>query len=126
MPREIDLAGAVALERDVWDALVAGDVEADRAMLADRFLGVYPTGFAGADEHAAQLAYGPTVAAYTIDDARLLPIADGHVVLSYRARYRRPDSDDVEEMYVSSLWSMNEARWQNVFSQDTPVGDSVV
>jgi len=27
-------------------------------------------------------------------------------------------------MYVSSLWSLIEGNWLNVFSQDTPVGDA--
>lgn len=122
----IDLGFFVDLERSVWDALVAGDAEADRAALSGTFVGVYPTGFADAADHAHQLADGPTVAAYSIDGARLLYVADGHVMLSYLATYRRPGRDVDEQMYVSSLWSLVERRWVNVFSQDTPVGDSVV
>lgn len=121
-----DLEFFVALERQVWEALVAGDAEADRAALDDGFLGVYPTGFAGADDHVGQLAHGPTVADYTIEQARFLVVAEGHVMLSYLARYRRPGRDDVEKMYVSSLWSLVEDRWTNVFSQDTPAGGPVV
>lgn len=116
----------VDLERRVWDALVTGDEDADRAALTDDFVGVYPTGFADAHQHAEQLADGPTVATYRIDSARTLAIADGHVVLAYLATYRRPGSDADESMYVSSLWSLRAGRWQNVFRQDTPVGDSVV
>lgn len=116
----------VELERGVWDALVVGDPEADRAVLSTKFLGVYPTGFADADDHVGQLADGPTVADYVIAEARLLQVADGHVMLSYLATYRRPGRDDREQMYVSSLWSLVERRWINVFSQDTPVGGSVV
>jgi hypothetical protein len=116
----------VDLERTVWDALVAGDAEADAAVLAHNFVGVYPTGFADAGDHAGQLANGPTVAEFTIADPRVLQVADGHVMLSYLATYRRPGRDAVEQMYVSSLWSMVERRWVNVFSQDTPVGGSVV
>ena len=122
----IDLDGALALETAVWDSLVAGDAAVDRSMLADHFVGVYPTGFAGADEHAGQLADGPTVASYTIGLARLLDVADGHVMLCYLARYRRAGRTDDEQMYVSSLWSFVSGRWLNVFSQDTPVGASVV
>lgn len=121
-----DLGVFVDLERGVWNALVSGDAAADRAALADGFVGVYPTGFAGADDHAGQLAAGPTVASYQLHEARMLSVADGHVMLSYRAVYRRPGADEAEEMYVSSLWSRSENRWVNVFSQDTPVGDSVV
>ena len=116
----------VELERGVWDALVAGDPEADRAALANTFVGVYPTGFADADDHAGQLAGGPTVATYAIEEARVLHVTDGHAMLSYLATYRRPGRDADEQMYVSSLWSLVERRWINVFSQDTPVGGSVV
>lgn len=115
----------LALEREVWDALVRGDVAVDRAALADHFLGVYPTGFAGAHEHVAQLAGGPTVADYLLTDARTLVVADGHVMLAYLATYRRPGSEDREQMYVSSLWSRLDGNWKNVFSQDTPVGEPV-
>lgn len=120
------LAFFVALERRVWEALVTGDGEADAACLADDFVGVYPTGFAGRQAHSSQLASGPTVAEYELLRAGLLVIAPGHVMLSYLARYRRPAAESFEEMYVSSLWSQRGAAWLNVFSQDTPVGGPVV
>lgn len=113
----------VELERAVWEALVRGDPDADRAALAPQFVGVYPSGFAGAAEHVDQLADGPTVADYVITDARILEIAAGHAMLSYLATYRRPGAEDTESMYVSSLWSETEHGWVNVFSQDTPIGD---
>lgn len=120
------IAFFVRHEQRVWDALVAGDAAADRAALADSFVGVYPSGVAGADGHAAQLHDGPTVERYAIERARTLEIADGHVMLTYRADYRRIDSEVDESMYVSSLWSRFDDGWLNVFSQDSPVGDPVV
>ncbi|MEJ7801053.1 MAG: hypothetical protein WKF60_11055 [Ilumatobacter sp.] len=33
-------------------------------------------------------------------------------------------ADDGESMSVSALWSWVSGRWRNVFSQDTPVGDT--
>jgi hypothetical protein len=116
----------VDLERRVWAALVDGDADADRAALADSFVGVYPTGFAGADDHAGQLVDGPTVDWFELADARTLEIAEGHVMLVYRASYRRVRSATIEVMYVSSLWSLVDGRWLNVFSQDTPIGGSLV
>lgn len=121
----------VELERRVWDALMAGDAEGDRSCLAEGFLGVYPSGFGDREGHAAQLADGPTVTDYEILEPRILEVAPGHVVLAYRASYHRSrvppgTSRDSEEMYVSSLWSHVDGRWLNVFSQDTPVGGSVV
>ena len=115
----------VALERDVWEALVAGDAEADRGLLADDFVGVYPTGFAGRDEHAGQLAGGPTVATYSIDRTVLIPITGDAALVAYEARFRRTADADLETMYVSSLWCRRDGRWVNTFSQDTPTGAAV-
>jgi len=121
MSDDVDLEFFVGLERAVWDALVAGDAEADAACLSEDFLGVYPSGFSGRSGHSRQLANGPTVAAYRIMHARILTVAPGHVLLAYLAAYRRPGSDRDEAMYVSSLWSDRDGGWRNVFSQDTPV-----
>src|SRR5690606_35782052 len=50
----------VGLESRVWDALARGDADADRELLAEDFVGVYPTGFATRAEHVGELADGPT------------------------------------------------------------------
>ncbi len=119
-----DIDEILALETAVWQALSDGDVAADAALLANDFLGVYPTGFADAGEHAGQLDHGPTVAEFRIESPILKVLADDHVVLAYDAAYRRPDGPE-ERMYVSSIWSRRDGRWVNVFSQDTPPGDAV-
>lgn len=113
----------VDLERQVWDALVRGDADADRELLAPDFVGVYSIGIANRADHAGQLADGPTVASYAISDTRLIRVSAAAVMLSYRAVYSRliggqPGGD--ETMYVSSLWTDRDGRWCNVFSQDTP------
>ena len=54
----MDIEQLVDLETQVWQALVDGDAAADAALLADDFLGVSPTGFAGKAEHAGLLAGG--------------------------------------------------------------------
>ncbi len=109
----------VDLESQVWEALLAGDIAADEALLTTDFAGVYPTGFADRTDHAGELADGPTVAAYTINDARLIRVSAAAVMLCYRADARRVSGPD-ETMYISSLWVERDGRWQNVFSQDTP------
>ncbi len=38
-------------EKKVWEALISGDRTADDALLSDRFLGVYPDGFASKQDH---------------------------------------------------------------------------
>ncbi len=118
----------LGLERKVWQALVAGDPAADASMLAEDFLGVYPSGFADRGEHAAQLNDGPTVAAFELHHARMLAVSDDALLLAYEAVYRRPAAagNEFESMYVSSVWCRRGNRWINVFSQDTPPGPSVV
>ena len=113
----------VRLETEVWEAMFAGDPEADRRLLSDDFLGVYPRGFEGHDAHADHLAHGPVIERYTIADARLRVLADDTVLLAYRADYRpivdgTPGAD--EAMYISSIWCRRGTTWLNVFSQDTP------
>ncbi|MEM0945310.1 MAG: nuclear transport factor 2 family protein [Pseudomonadota bacterium] len=117
----IDLDGALALERRVWEALLAGDGAADRALLSEDFLGVYPSGFSDRAGHCGQLAAGPSIAAYEITQARLITLGEGLVLLSYHARYTRAHPGATPEtMYVSSIWQRKGATWQNIFSQDTP------
>lgn len=112
----------VALESQVWDALARGDADADRELLSSDFVGVYSTGFADRSDHVDEVVDGPTVASYSIADARLLRVAEAVVMLCYRADYRRAGrgaSGDEETMYVSSLWAERDGRWWNTFSQDT-------
>jgi hypothetical protein len=111
----------VRLETAVWQALVEGDRDADQRLLADDFLGVYPTGFAGRNAHVDQLAAGPTVATFELSDVRALEVAEDAVLIVYRAEYAPTHARDASEsMYVSSLWCRRDDRWVNVFSQDTP------
>lgn len=117
----MDIPKLIALETKVWEALQSGDVAADAALLSEDFVGLYPTGFADRGDHAGQLDEGPTVAEFSIHEARAIQLSPEHAVLAYRADYRRPGNSDTESMYVSSVWSQHDGRWVNVFSQDTPV-----
>jgi hypothetical protein len=122
-----DIAFFVALERRVWQALADGDIEADTDLLDPQFLGVYASGFASRGDHAAQLADGPSVADFSIHEARLLPFASNAVMLSYRASFTRPGKANVgsvQSMFVSSIWRQRGATWLNVFSQDTLVTEA--
>ena len=121
------LDDALALERSVWDALVAGDAAADEAALAPDFLGVYPSGFAERACHVEQLDEGPSIAAYRLEDARLDVIAEDAILIAYRAVFARAASpDETEEMFVSSLWRLRAGKWVNTFSQDTPLTGAAV
>lgn len=114
-----DFAFFLALETRVWQALVDGDPAADAALLAPDFLGVYSTGFATHADHTGQLAHGPTVAAFRLSDARLLPLGPGRALLAYRADYTRTGTTEPEAMYVSSIWEDRAGTWLNTFSQDS-------
>lgn len=107
-------------ETSVWEALVRGDAKADAQALDDGFLGVYPDGFSGKSAHVSQLANGPTVAVYALDEARVLALGEGDALLAYRATYRKTGCDAPEVMYVSSIWRQGRDGWRNIFSQDTP------
>ena len=118
----MELQELLELETMVWDALQRGDADADRRLLADDFLGVYSSGFAGRNDHAGQLEGGPTVASFELYEPRMLELGDDHMLLSYRADYQRlvgGVAQPGETMYVSSLWSRRAGEWVNVFSQDT-------
>ena len=116
----IDLPALVGLEAAVWEALVGGDAAADAELLADDFVGVYPTGIEPRAGHVEQLAAGPTVQTYELRDARMMAVAGDAALLIYRAVYVRVGAGAAESMYVSSLWCRRDGRWVNTFSQDTP------
>jgi hypothetical protein len=118
--KEHDIERFMSLETEVWEALAAGDGEADERLLSDDFLGVYTDGFADRAAHVAQLAGGPTVSEYSLSEARLMVLSDDMVVLAYRAEFRRPDEAEPESVLISSIWQEREEKWVNIFSQDTP------
>jgi hypothetical protein len=115
-----NLGAFLALECTVWDALVAGDSKGDLMCLSADFVGVYPSGFATRGDHVGQLADGPVMEDYTLDQARLVAAGRGHALLCYRATFRRVGSVAPEIMYISSLWALTSDGWINTFSQDTP------
>ena len=124
-PAPLSLDEAVELERRVWEALRTGDRSLDQSLLADDFVGVYPSGLSDRSGHVDQLVDGPTVLDYRLIDPLLIVIADDAVLLSYRADYLQPADPPGdgrwESMLVSSLWSRRDGAWVNTFSQDTPV-----
>jgi hypothetical protein len=113
----------LAVEQEVWAALAAGDADADARLLADEFLGVYGSGFAGKADHYGQLADGPTVAGYELSEAQVLKLSTDVALLAYRARWVGAGARGTGEattMYVTSVWKRTDEGWRNVFSQDTP------
>jgi hypothetical protein len=124
---ELSVESFLDREIEVWEALVRGDAAADAQLLSEDFLGIYPTGFADRSAHAGQLEHGPTVADYTLSEARLRVLSPDCVLLVYRADWRRQTESgpgDLETMFISSLWCRAGDVWTNVFSQDTPAAGS--
>jgi hypothetical protein len=117
-----DINFFLELESKVWAALASGDQQADESLLADDFLGVYSTGTAGKADHAAQLINGPTIAEYSLSEAKTLILAEGFVLLTYLAHFSRNKkvgAQNKEAMYISSIWKKTGDLWLNIFSQDT-------
>lgn len=115
----------IAAETTVWEALRAGDREADRALLAPEFLGVYPTGFITRDDHVAELDGGPIVYDYEILETRHLPVGTDSALLAYRVRFRPTEEAEPVTWMVSSIWRREaDGSLVNTFSQDTPVAES--
>lgn len=117
-----DLDSFIKVESRVWDALVAGDSNADGELLADHFLGVYGSGFLDKARHIGQLGAGPVIETYKLSEARLLALTEGVVLLSYLAEWsskRTKDASIPNRQYVSSIWQLHGDKWLNVFSQDT-------
>ena len=119
LPSDHLLRDLTSCERQVWDALVQGDAEADAALLCKSFLGVYGTGFAGKADHTGQLEHGPTVQTYELSQLTARALGPGYAVLSYHARFQRCGRLTAEDMYVSSIWQRTDNGWVNIFSQDT-------
>lgn len=120
----VSAADLVAAERAVWEALRTGDREADRALLTEDFLGVYPTGFVNRDDHVDELADGPTVLDYEFLEVRTLEVADGTGLIAYRVRFRPAAQAEPITWMVSSIWRREpDGSLANTFSQDTPVTD---
>lgn len=85
---------------------------------------MYPTGFANRADHAVQLADGPTIASYSITEAKLIEVSTDAAMLRDRAIYQRPHRSVGESMFISSLWLRKDGRWRNAFSHHPPAPDS--
>ncbi|MEJ6544333.1 nuclear transport factor 2 family protein [Brachybacterium paraconglomeratum] len=115
-----DVQFFLALEEQVWQAQVTGDVASQRELLPPDFLGVDTDGVNDLERHLAQLADGPITADFALSEAQLLRVGQDAVLLSYRADARAPREQTAETFFITSLWQRRGDRWWNTFSQDTP------
>jgi len=119
---EYDLNFFVGLERQVWEALKNGDVNADANLLSDDFLGVYEAGISSKEDHLEQLRNGPVVSSYEIGSAQLIQLGPEIVSLTYSATaiFLKNETQDTQNLfYITSIWARRLNKWVNIFSQDT-------
>lgn len=112
----------ISLETKVWDALVNGDIETEKQLIADDFLGIYETGFSDKDEYLSQLEDGPSIEWYKISNSRIILEGATSAALTYQADFISSinrESKIKETMYVTSIWSLRNGKWVNTLSQDT-------
>ena len=117
-----DINFFISLEKQVWEALKNGDIEADSALLSDDFLGVYESGLSTKEDHLAQLQAGPIVSDYRIKHAQMLLLGPKIVSITYSATvsFVKREAQSTEHLYfITSLWAYRENKWVNIFSQDT-------
>ena len=117
-----DINFFISLEKQVWEALKNGDIEADSALLSDDFLGVYESGLSTKENHLAQLQAGPIVSDYRIKHAQMLLLGPKIVSITYSATvsFVKREAQSTEHLYfITSLWAYRENKWVNIFSQDT-------
>lgn len=110
------------MEKQVWEALKNGDVNADANLLSDDFLGVYEAGLSTKEDHLAQLKHGPVVSSYKIDSAQLLQLGPEIVSLTYSATavFLKNGTQDTQNLFfITSIWARRFNKWVNIFSQDT-------
>lgn len=113
----------VALERQIWDAFVEGDMQKDANLLSEDFLGEYPGESLDREGHYRQLENGPMAEQYELENETINVLPDGQVELSYRATWVRkggsPDKPVV--MDVWSKWKNIDGQWKCTYSRDVHV-----
>jgi len=119
---EYDLNFFVTLEKQVWEALKNGDVNADANLLSDDFLGVYEAGISSKEEHLERLRNGPVISSYEMGSAQLIQLGPEIVSLTYSATaiFLKNGAQDTQNLfYITSIWACRLNKWVNIFSQDT-------
>ena len=110
------------MERQVWEALKNGDVNADANLLSDDFLGVYETGISSKEDHLEQLRNGPIISSYKIGSAQLIKLGPEIISLTYSATaiFLKNETQDAQNLFfITSIWARRLNKWVNIFSQDT-------
>ena len=121
-PADTELSETLlARERAFWDASSLGDGDYYRTNVTEGGVFVFPppTGAIDRDACAAIVDGNETPwQSYEIDDARLVPLATGAAVITYRAT-AQPEGGNRFAMLVSSVYVRRDEKWLLAFHQQT-------
>lgn len=111
----------LTLERRAWAALTSGgDTEFCERVLAEDMVLVLPGMLL--DRHAAVESWFKAMPwrVFELEDARVVPLAPGAAVLTYRATANRSVGVASYRAQCTSVYRRSFGRWQLVFQQQTP------
>ena len=111
--------------RELEERLVQPEVrhspEEVASLLADEFVEFGSSGrIYDKAEIIAELAAESSLS-WSLTDFKVLSIADGVVLVTYRAEARLGSEEQPKSSLRSSIWKMIDGRWQMVFHQGTVV-----
>jgi len=111
-------------ERKLLDPVLRRNPECLAPLLADDFI---EFGSSGRTYDKKQVLYHlrrQAPAQLTIDAFRVVELAPGTALVTYRARAESADRKNEKYSLRSSLWVQREGEWQMIFHQGTPIPES--
>lgn len=112
----------VAAERRGLDALKAGDLQQFADLTADEAVLVDAQGAATKAQVMKNVA-GFTLADYTIEDVKFVPVSANTGLISYKITEKGASHgrEFTAQAYISSLWTQRNGKWLCLFSQESAV-----
>ena len=122
----VDQGRAIGFFRQLEERLLQPEVRSSGGelsrLLADDFI---EFGSSGAIYNKQQITGSLTreqIMERSAADFSVRVLADDVVLLTYRSTTRDPATAEEWHSLRSSIWKLNEARWQMIFHQGTPTG----
>jgi hypothetical protein len=109
------------IEKNFW----TGDAQYYRQNLAEKCMVVFTemAGLKNREEVAAMITDPQRWQGLKLKDRNVVELADGAVLLSYRASAKRANGQPYEAL-VSSAYVKENGRWKMAFHQQTPIAAS--
>jgi hypothetical protein len=109
------------IEKNFW----TGDAQYYRQNLAEKCMVVFTeiSGLKNREEVAAMITDPQRWQGLKLKDRNVVELADGAVLLSYRASAKRANGQPYEAL-VSSAYVKENGRWKMAFHQQTPIAAS--